>query len=59
MNIKAKIYGTPVTIIAITDGLVDDAKVVFIKRDGSLGYTYHTNSALTIIDKDYLPKEIK
>ena len=59
MNIKAKIYNMPVTIIAITDGLTDAAKVVFVKQDGSLGYIYSDNSALIIIDEDYLPKEIK
>lgn len=59
MNIKAKIYGTPVTIIAITDGLDDAAKVVYVKQDGNLDYIYSDNSALVIADENYLPKEIK
>ena len=59
MNIRAKIYGVPITIIAITNGFDDAAKVVYVKQDGNLGYIYSGNSALVITDKDYLPKEIK
>ena len=59
MNIRAKIYGTPVTIIAITNGFEDAAKVVYVKQNGNLGYVYSDNSALVIVDEDYLPKEIK
>ena len=54
MNIKAKLYSSDITIIAII-GDKPLPRAVYVKNDGSISYVYLDNKALKIIDTNYLP----